>query len=89
MAMLTSALHAYQRNVLQMRQSSAIDFPAHVHLETMAQCNAACNFCPYPGLERKGTVMDDALIAKVVNDLADIPRLHIDPAGFIRKPCSG
>ena len=76
MAMLTSALHAYQRNVLQMRQSSAIDFPAHVHLETMAQCNAACNFCPYPGLERKGTVMDDALIAKVVNDLADIPRLH-------------
>ena len=76
MAMLTPSLQAYQRNVLQMRQSSAIDFPAHVHLETMAQCNAACNFCPYPGLERKGTVMDDALIAKVVNDLADIPRLH-------------
>jgi radical SAM protein with 4Fe4S-binding SPASM domain len=59
-----------------MRHSSAIDFPAHVHLETMAQCNAACNFCPYPSLERKGTVMDDALIAKVVNDLSDIPRLH-------------
>jgi hypothetical protein len=76
MATLTPALQAYQRNVLQMRQSSAIDFPTHVHLETIAQCNAACNFCPYPGLERKGTVMDDALIAKVVNDLADIPRLH-------------
>jgi hypothetical protein len=50
-------LHAYQQNVLQMRHSSAIDFPAHVHLETMAQCNAACNFCPYPSLERKGTVI--------------------------------
>jgi len=72
----TPALQAYQHKVLQMRLSSAIDFPAHVHLETMAQCNAACDFCPYPGLVRKGTVMDDALIAKVVNDLADIPRLH-------------
>lgn len=76
MTMSISAIEAYQRSVLQMRHSSAIDFPAHVHLETMAQCNAACNFCPYPGLDRKGTVMDDALIAKVVDDLADIPRLH-------------
>lgn len=67
---------AYQSRVLSMRQSSAIDFPAHVHLETMARCNAACNFCPYPTLDRKGAVMEDALILKIVSDLEDIPRLH-------------
>jgi len=40
----------YQRRALAMRESSYIDFPAHVHLETMARCNAACNFCPYSSL---------------------------------------
>jgi len=44
-----------------------------VHLETFAQCNAACNFCPYPKLERKGERMDDTLIQKVLGDLKDIP----------------
>ena len=42
-----------------MRKSPYLDFPAHVHLETNALCNAACNFCPYPTLERKGTKMPD------------------------------
>lgn len=70
------ALGRYQQSVLAMRRSSALDFPAHVHLETMAQCNAACNFCPSPELERRGVVMSDALIEKVVNDLCDIPRQH-------------
>ncbi|MBU0593646.1 MAG: SPASM domain-containing protein [Gammaproteobacteria bacterium] len=76
MTILSPALQAYQQNVIGMRRSSSIDFPAHVHLETMAKCNAACNFCPYPTLERQGAVMDDALIEKVVKDLCDIPRLH-------------
>lgn len=76
MAELTPALERYQQGVMKMRQTSFIDYPAHVHLETMARCNAACNFCPYPGLERKGVVMEDALIAKIVDDLADIPQLH-------------
>lgn len=73
---LSPELQAYQEGVLALRQSSAIDFPAHVHLETQARCNAACGFCPYPTLERKGVQMEDALIAKVINDLADIPKLH-------------
>lgn len=64
----------YQRGVERMRRSPYLQFPAHVHLETMAVCNAACEFCPYPSLERQGTKMPDALIKKVVNDLADIPR---------------
>jgi radical SAM protein with 4Fe4S-binding SPASM domain len=73
---LSPALLAYHKNVLAMRQSSMIDYPAHVHLETMAKCNAACSFCPYSTLDRQGAVMEDELIEKVVNDLCDIPRLH-------------
>ena len=61
---------------MAMRASSAMDFPAHVHLETMAQCNASCVFCPYPTLDRKGAVMSDTLIEKVVSNLCDIPRQH-------------
>lgn len=71
-----AGLQAYQQMVLAMRRSSALDYPAHVHLETLARCNAACDFCPYPTMDRQGTKMSDALIRKVVGDLADIPRLH-------------
>jgi hypothetical protein len=68
------SLAAYQNQVDAMRKSPYLDFPAHVHLETNALCNAACNFCPYPTLERKGTRMSDALIAKIIEDLRDIPQ---------------
>jgi hypothetical protein len=57
----------------RLRAVGLVDYPAIVSLETLASCNAACSFCPYPSLERKGTRMPDALIAKVINDLADIP----------------
>lgn len=67
-------LAQYQDGVAKLRRSPYMQFPAHVHLETMAVCNAACEFCPYPTLERQGTKMSDALIKKVVGDLADIPR---------------
>lgn len=40
----------------------------------MAVCNAACSFCPYPQLERKGTKMFDALIEKIIDDLTAMPR---------------
>ncbi|HLI80258.1 MAG TPA: SPASM domain-containing protein [Candidatus Binataceae bacterium] len=68
------ALAAYQNQVAAMRKSPYLDFPAHVHLETNALCNAACNFCPYPTLERRGARMPDALISKIIEDLRDIPR---------------
>ena len=48
-----------------LKAAGLLDFPAIVHLETQANCNASCNFCPYPSLERKGTRMSDELIAKV------------------------
>jgi MoaA/NifB/PqqE/SkfB family radical SAM enzyme len=50
-----------------------LDYPALVHLETQTVCNAACDFCPYPTVARKGTKMSDALIEKVIRDLEDIP----------------
>ncbi len=75
-ATVEQVLQAYQGQVASMRRSSCLDFPAHVHLETLAVCNAACSFCPYPGLERKGARMEDGLIEKIVGDLADIPRSH-------------
>lgn len=64
----------YTARLLEMRHSPYLDYPAHVHLETMAVCNAACSFCPYPVLERQGEKMSDALIEKVMRDLAAIPK---------------
>ncbi len=75
-AVLSPELAEYQRGVMAMRASSRLDYPGHVHLETLALCNAACSFCPYPDLDRKGARMDDALIEKIIDDLCDIPRLH-------------
>ncbi|KKM96313.1 hypothetical protein LCGC14_1179440, partial [marine sediment metagenome] len=51
-----------------------MDYPVAVHLETWTKCNAACNFCPYPTLVRKGNKMSDELIEKILTDLEDIPK---------------
>lgn len=58
----------------RLKASGMLDYPAIVHLETLASCNAACSFCPYPTLERKGVRMPDQLIAKIIDDLAGIPK---------------
>lgn len=50
-----------------------LDYPAKVHLETIAACNASCTFCVYPAMERKGQKMPDVLIDKVIADLTAIP----------------
>ncbi len=52
-------------------QQVALDQPAEVSLETLSLCNAACTFCPYPTLERKGQKMSDDLIDKVIADMAE------------------
>jgi sulfatase maturation enzyme AslB (radical SAM superfamily) len=54
-------------------QHDYMEFPALVHIETLAQCNASCTFCPYVSMERKGTRMPDSLIEKVIDDLTAIP----------------
>jgi hypothetical protein len=75
--MLTAKeLKTYTDGFIFSKATSKMDWPGHVHLETLAQCNAACNFCPYPELDRIGTKMPDELIEKILQDLTDIPRLH-------------
>ncbi|MCB2113856.1 MAG: radical SAM protein [Parvularculaceae bacterium] len=51
-------------------------YPFMATVETLARCNAACEFCPYPTLERKGTEMSAQLFEKIIDDLADA-----DPRG--------
>jgi radical SAM protein with 4Fe4S-binding SPASM domain len=70
---LTPRQQAYQQHVLQAKQSVYINYPSHVHMETLAVCTASCTFCPYPTIERQGTRMSDTLIEKIIADLKDIP----------------
>lgn len=62
----------YQERVIELRNGPYLDFPAVIGIETLALCNAACNFCPYPALDRKGEAMPDRLIAKILDDIEDI-----------------
>ena len=55
----------YQLGVERKRLSPYLDYPREVTIETLALCNAACEFCPYPDLERQGTRMSDALVEKI------------------------
>lgn len=57
-----------------LQSAGYVEYPAIVHVETIASCNAACTFCPYPTLERKGARMPDTLIDKIIGDLSAIPR---------------
>jgi len=63
----------YQVQVVALRNGPYMDFPASISIETMALCNAACDFCPYPGLERRGEIMPDELIEKILGEIAEIP----------------
>jgi hypothetical protein len=64
----------YRAHVEKLRRSAYMDFPAHVHLETLARCNAHCSFCPSDKLERRSARMPLELIQKIVGDLEGIPR---------------
>lgn len=63
---------SYQSAVEMLRAGPYLDFPALLSLETMSLCNAACDFCPYPSLERKGELMPDWLIEKVLSEVASM-----------------
>lgn len=45
--------------------------PHEVSIETYALCNAACVFCPYPTLERKGSKLEDGLIYRLIDQMAE------------------
>lgn len=72
-ATIISRYQAYDQQIESMRQSPYMEYPARVCLETLTLCTAACTFCPYATLDRKGYRMPDALIAKVIDDLTAIP----------------
>lgn len=62
-----------QVSIESLRYSSYQDYPREIHIETYSLCNARCGFCPYPGLERKGQQMSEALWQKIIGQLADFP----------------
>ena len=62
-----------QVNIAHFRRSPYVDFPYEVHIETLALCNAACTFCPYPKMDRQGDRMSDELIDKIITDLKKVP----------------
>ncbi len=64
----------YARWVASLADSRYADSPAQVSFETLALCNAACGFCPYPTLERQGVRMGDDLLEKLLRELGDLPR---------------
>ena len=70
----TLPLVEYQKKFLELRRSPYLDYPSHMHIETIALCNAKCTFCVYPQLERIGTKMEDSLFRKIIEDLTEIPR---------------
>ena len=51
-----------------------LDQPHEVSLETLSLCNAACSFCPYPTIERKGNKMSDALIDLIIGEMTTFDR---------------
>jgi hypothetical protein len=48
-------------------------YPTHVSIETLARCNAACLFCPYPRIARQGARMPDAMLDRILRELGDNP----------------
>lgn len=47
-----------------------LDQPYEVSIETLAMCNAACTFCPYPTLERIGTRLGIDVIIKLIDEMS-------------------
>ncbi len=52
----------------QLRQRYARQ-PFEVSIETLALCNAACTFCPYPTLERQGRKLSMDLITHLIGQM--------------------
>jgi hypothetical protein len=55
---------------LELLRRHYLDQPQEVSIETLAVCNAACTFCPYPTLERIGAKLPDAVLWDLVEQMA-------------------
>jgi hypothetical protein len=73
MSEITRELELYQASIDPHRERYD-RYPMCVSIETYALCNAACEFCPYPGLTRKGERMETSLFEKIIG--AVIPADH-------------
>ena len=56
-----------------LRTSRYVDSPLIVQIETLTLCNAACTFCQYPDLTRKGDRMSDEMVNKIIDEIAMLP----------------
>lgn len=57
-----------------------LDQPYEVSFETLARCNASCNFCPYPSLERQGAQLSDQEINRMLLEMREWPKpFYISP----------
>lgn len=45
------------------------DQPREVSIETFAQCNARCTFCPYGSLGREGTQLSDDMLDAIIHQM--------------------
>jgi sulfatase maturation enzyme AslB (radical SAM superfamily) len=61
-------------NPLDFLHENYLETPFEVSLETLALCNAACTFCPYPTLERKFTKLSDNTIASLIDQMSEFDR---------------
>lgn len=51
-----------------------LDDPMIVSIETFTRCNAACDFCPYSDLSRKGSRMPREQVLGLIDEVADFAR---------------
>ncbi len=45
--------------------------PYEISVETLALCNAACTFCPYPSLDRKGVKLSDDMLESILIQVSE------------------
>ena len=54
-------------------QSSYLDYPYVVGIETLRLCNASCGFCPYTNLPNKGSELPTETVYGLIRALRQIP----------------
>ena len=67
-----SLLERYNDGVLaKYHDNIYLDYPFLVSIETFAKCNALCDFCPYPTLDRIGTRLSDKAFERILFQLQE------------------
>ena len=70
----------------QVLREHFIDQPMEISIETQALCNAACTFCPYPTLERKGERMSDELIDRLITEMRGFEKHFVVSPFKVNEP---